>query len=349
MDHKDRTLLLAGIGVLLLLAGIPIALLGPLEMYCFYLFSEGGPFHYPGFGFGSFMFGNIASQIAGYYLIAIVLIPLGYGHLKTRRWARRLSLALLWVWLIVGAPLTVVIFFVLSASKDISLGAAIAAIAALALSYLVLPAVLIRFYRSQDVKLTFETRDPGPSWIEQVPLPILVLGLLDLFYVVVLHIPILFNGLFPLFGRFLSGMQGILYLDLSIACLIFLAWGTIRRRAWAWWGSLLYFGLLTSSLILTLVRSSYADILSIVQFPPTEMQFLGGLPVQGYHFAALAGLPLLLTLGAIVLARRHFKEDTAAGIEQAAAQQAQQRTLSGQPDAPGPASAPMQPPRRRLR
>ena len=142
MDHKDRTLLLAGIGVLLLLAGIPIALLGPLEMYCFYLFSEGGRFHYPGFGFGSFMFGNIASQIAGDYLIAIVLIPLGYGHLKTRRWARTLSLALLWVWLIVGAPLTIVIFFVLSASKDISLGTAIAAMVVLALSYLVLPGVL---------------------------------------------------------------------------------------------------------------------------------------------------------------------------------------------------------------
>ena len=39
-------------------------------MYCFYLFSEGGRFHYEGFGFGSFMFGNIASQIVGYYLIA---------------------------------------------------------------------------------------------------------------------------------------------------------------------------------------------------------------------------------------------------------------------------------------
>jgi hypothetical protein len=349
MDHKDRTILLAGIGVLLLLAGVPIALLGPLEMYCFYLFSEGGPFHYPGFGFGSFMFGNIASQIAGYYLIAIVLIPLGYGHLKTRRWARTLSLALLWVWLIVGAPLTVVVFFVLSASKDISVAAAIAAMVALALSYLVIPGVLIRFYRSRDVKLTFEARDPGSYWIDTLPLPILVLGLLDLFYVVVLHIPILFNGMFPLFGRFLSGMQGILCLDLSIACLIFLAWGTIGRRVWAWWGTLVYFGLLTSSLILTLVQSSYADILSIVQFPPTEMGFLGGLPVQGYHFAALAGLPLLLTLGAIVLARQHLKEGTAAGIERAATRKAQQRMLSGQSDAPGPASAPIQPPRRRLR
>ena len=95
-DYRDRSLILAVIGVLLLFVGIGAAFLGPAEMYCFYLFSEGGRFHYGGFGFGSFMFGNIAGQIVGYYLIAALFIPLGYGHLKVRRWARTLSLTLLW-------------------------------------------------------------------------------------------------------------------------------------------------------------------------------------------------------------------------------------------------------------
>ena len=96
MDHKDRSLILAAIGIPLLSVGIVAAFMGPIEMYCFYLFSEGGRFHYEGFGFGSFMFGNIASQIIGYYLIAFVCIPLGYGHLKKRRWARTLALTALW-------------------------------------------------------------------------------------------------------------------------------------------------------------------------------------------------------------------------------------------------------------
>ncbi|MCR4427338.1 MAG: hypothetical protein NUW23_14335 [Firmicutes bacterium] len=61
--HKDRTLILAIIGVLLLLVGAAAALLGPAEIYCFYLFSEGGRFHYEGFGFGSLMFGSIAWQV----------------------------------------------------------------------------------------------------------------------------------------------------------------------------------------------------------------------------------------------------------------------------------------------
>jgi len=309
MDHKDRTLVLALIGVLLLLVGIPVAFLGPVEMYCFYLFSEGGRFYYPGFGFGSFMFGNIACQIIGYYLIAILLIPLGYGHLKTRRWARTLSLTLLWVWLVVGAPLAVLFFFVLAASKDISLAAGIAAIVVLALSYLVLPAVMIRFYHSRNVRLTFEAKDPNTYRIEALPMPILVLGALGLFYILMLHIPILFNGLFPLMGRFASGLQGIILLDLSIAVLVCLTWATFSRRIWAWWGSLIYSALMTSSLLLTLVQSTYADILRVIRLPPKEMEILRGLPIQGYHLAILVGVPLIITLGVIVWARPYFRSD----------------------------------------
>ena len=308
MGYRDRTVHIAGIGVILLSIGIPIALLGPAEMYCFTLFSEGGPFHYQGFGFGSFMFGNIASQIAGYYLIAALLIPLGYGHLKARRWARRLSVTLLWAWLVVGAPLVILVFFVLVASKELSLFAAILAMILLAASYLIVPGALIRFYGSRDVRLTFERKDPDASWVERVPMPALVLGTLLLFYAFMLHIPILFNGVFPLFGRYLVGLQGILALDLSIACLACLSWGVFRQRTWAWWGSLVYLGTLTLSLVSTLVSSSYADILAVMRFPPREMEFLEGLPLQGVHLAALIGVPLALTLGVAILAKPNLTQ-----------------------------------------
>ncbi len=86
MEHRDRRLVLVALGLVLLLAGIGCAFLGPVELYVFYLFSEGGRFSYDGFRFGSFMFGNIAIQVAGYYLAAAVLVPLGYGHLRLRRW-----------------------------------------------------------------------------------------------------------------------------------------------------------------------------------------------------------------------------------------------------------------------
>ncbi|MBN1145651.1 MAG: hypothetical protein JXA78_00235 [Anaerolineales bacterium] len=100
VEYRDRSRILFLIGAILLAIGTVSALLGPVEVYCFYLFSEGGRFNYPGFGFGSFMFGNIACQIVGYYLIALLCIPLGYAHLRAWRWARAVSLSLIWCWLI---------------------------------------------------------------------------------------------------------------------------------------------------------------------------------------------------------------------------------------------------------
>jgi hypothetical protein len=275
-------------------------------MYCFYLFSEGGPFHYAGFGFGSFMFGNIALQIIGYYVIAALCIPLGYAHLKARRWARTLFLTLLWSWLVVGAPLALVFFFILVTAKELSLSAVLIAAVLVALSYPAIPACLIRFYGGRNVRLTLEHKDPKSCWIESVPLPILVIGFLLVFYAIVLHIPIFFNGVFPLFGVFVSGLEGIFLIAVSILYLVFMTWGTLRSKVWAWWGALVYLGLLTFSSILTLLRSSYQDILTIMAFPPREIEMLGNVPAQGFHFAILIGLPLLLTLVALVVSRRYF-------------------------------------------
>ncbi len=310
LDYKDRSRLLTIIGVLLLLSGIAIGLLGPLEMYCFYLFSEGGRFHYEGFGFGSFMFGNIASQIIGYYLITIMFIPLGYGHLKMWRWVRTLSLTLLWSWLVVGAPLIVVVFFILAGSKNLSLPVALIALFFLGLSYFVFPGLLIRFYQGKNVRRTLETKDAKNYWIEDLPTPILVLSSLYLFYIIMLHILILFNGMFPVFGVFRYGIQGIVLLDISIACLACITWGTLRRRLWAWWTSVILLGLFMLSTVLTFSRSSYSAILSGLTFPPREIEFLAGIPVQGYHFSILVGIPLFITWVIAILSRRHFKPGT---------------------------------------
>jgi hypothetical protein len=309
MDYADRRPILVVIGILLLFVGIVSAFLGPAEMYCFYLFSEGGRFHYEGFGFGSFMFGNIASQIIGYYLIAMVLVPLGYGHLKVRRWARTLALTLLGFWLVAGVPLIVVFSFMLFSVKELSLAGALIILISLVLSYTVIPALLIWFYRSRDVRLTFETEDPRSYWIEALPLPVLVLGSLLILCAIALHILIFFNGIFPLLGLWLNGLQGILLIDVLVMSLVGLIWGTLRLRTWAWWGSLVYFGLMTLSSILTLLRSSLLDILSAMNLPEFEMEILQGVPLQGFHFAPLIGIPLLITLGLIVYSRRYFKAD----------------------------------------
>lgn len=301
-------MILVLIGGLLLVGGIVIGFFGPAEMYCFTLFSEGGRFYYEGFGFGSFMFGNIAAQIIGYYLIAAVCVPLGYGHMTARRWARKLTLTLLWFWVIFGIPLIVVFLFTLFSSKELSIIAGLAALVIAGLAYFVAPWLLMRFYRSRDVCLTFETRDPKATWIDDLPQPVLVLGALLLFYIVVLHIPIFFSGIFPFFGLLLTDLAGILLIDVSIFCLAGLTWGVLKLKPWAWWGSLVFLSLLTFSVIVTFSQYTLLDILARLRFSLTEMEILDGLPFHGFHLALALGVPLLITLGLLVYSKRCFKQ-----------------------------------------
>jgi hypothetical protein len=68
----------------------------------------------------------------------------------------------------------------------------------------------------------------------------------------------------------------------------------------------IFVGVFTFSTVLTFFSSSYSTMLSGLSFPPREMEILGGLPLQGYHFALLMGPPLLVTWWLAVLSRRYF-------------------------------------------
>jgi len=306
VPFKDRSRILDAIGILLLLLGLSCAALGPAELYCFYFFTEGGRFHYQGFGFGSFMFAFIAVQIIGYYVIAFLCIPLGYGHLRLRRWARTLSLAGLGFWFIMGVPLVITFLAILVLAKDMSMVTVLAMLPLMALLYPVLPAVLTRFYRSRDVKLTFEARDPKSYWTEQLPSAIWVLCFLLTFWIIALHLAILLRGAFPLFGMLVTELPGILLLDASILVVAALTWGTFRLQVWAWWGAVAYFCVLTLSTISTFLRLGWSDILDALKFAPLEANALAGVPIRGIHLAAFFGVPLAATLGCIIYSKRFF-------------------------------------------
>ena len=102
LSFRDRSGILRFTGAAMLLAGLFLFLLAPLEGNTLTFFSAGGRFEYDGFGFGSLMFGNIVVQVFGYYFLAILLIPLGLGHLALRRWSRRMTRTLLYDWLVLA-------------------------------------------------------------------------------------------------------------------------------------------------------------------------------------------------------------------------------------------------------
>ncbi len=286
--------------------GVGSLVLAPLEMICFSWFSEGGRFGYEGFGFGSFMFGNLAMQILGYYAIALVAIPVGWGHLRLRRWARPVALALVRAWWVLGIPLLLIFLFVLFSAKDLGVAAAAIALVLAVLSYVALPGLVTRVYRSPIVRTRFEREQPSPHWVERLGTPILTVAILEAFFVLALQVLVFFGGLFPLLTTWARGLPALALIDASMVVLLSLLWGTLTHRRWAWWGGLAYFAAMGVLWVATLVRTSWMALLGVMAFPPAEVAILDGFPLMGWHLAALLVLPLVGTLAMIMRARAEF-------------------------------------------
>ena len=309
MNGAQVERILKGLGYLFLILGICFGLLGIAEIYCFPLFSEGGRFHYEGFGPGSFMFGNIVGQIIAYSLIAAIFIPLGLGHIRLKNWIILLSKTLLRSWLVVGGPVILLIAFILLASKSLTIFLSAAALLLLALSYVAFPFLFLKFYNNPVVLQTVKKKDSHIYWISSKPIPLLVMAVLDLFSILILLIPMLFNGIFLLFGKFLNGVPGILVLAVSILIFALLAWGTLKQKLWAWWGSVIWLGIFTLSLVMTFLLNTYSDLLLALAFPRAEVETFENIPLQGYHLAVMAGIPLIVTLLIVISLKPHFIAD----------------------------------------
>jgi len=297
------------IGSIFLIVGGVSAFLGPVESYCYYLFTEGGRFHYEGFGFGSFMFGNITMQIWGYYIIAFICIPLGYGHLKKHVWIRKISLTLLWVWFVVGIPILPIIFFILVTSKEPSLFHVILSAIFCLLSYFLIPVLLIRFYKNKHVEMTLNINKGRYDFIERYPIPLLMMIILYVFYIYAFHIFLLYRGIFPFFGQWLTDLKGVIVISLSILFFVVLIIGILNNKSWSWWASFFYFIFFTASSIITLSLSDFSDIVTLLHFPATEAKMLVNIPLKGYHLSMIFGTPLVATLGVIIFSKKHFMEN----------------------------------------
>ncbi len=294
------------VGTALLLIGIVSALVGPAEMHVFYWFADGGRFHYEGAGFGSLMFANIAIQIAGYYVIAAVCIPLGYGHLKLRWWAPAIMRTLLVDWLIVGLPLSLIALMILVTSKGVSSVSLPFVVLGFILLYPVLPIMLLRFYRTPSAQRSFQTAEIPSNWLSGTPEALKVAVSLMVLLALVLHFPLLFNGLFPLFGRVVLGLPGTVLVDLSIATTVILVWGISQRYYWSWWCAVVFLSLIVASSAATFLTVPPHDIVAQLPLAPLEVEALSGIPMRGYHLALFVGVIPAATLIAVAISRRSF-------------------------------------------
>jgi hypothetical protein len=315
--QKIIPILLKLAGAAFLAVGLVAAYYGPLEIYVFYLFSEGGRFYYQGFGMGALWFAALVIQNLGYYVIAALLLPLAIGHLGLRRWALPLARLYLWFWLGAGLLLAVILVGLAPATFRLGLPPAVLALrlgltaAAVVLLLILAPVLGLLFYRSAPVRAAF-TGGPNPTWIESYPMPLLAVLLLFFIMIVVLHLAMFFQAVFPLFGIIMLGRPAVPVIAACIVILGILIYGLVRRESWAWWASLVFVALLAVSAGLSFARYGLFDILQRMQLPPAEIEFMrGAAALQDFNLTALVTLPLLVTLGLLVYSKRYFPASAA--------------------------------------
>ena len=132
--------------------------------------------------------------------------------------------------MIFGLPLSIIFFLMLVTSKDLPKGVLPFLLIGFFLMYPIMPVLLIRLYPHRNIRSTFQNGMIGMDWTDSFSESTLILISLVLMIIVALHVPLFFNGIFPLFGRFTFGLQGYQILDSSILILAFLLWGLVKRK-----------------------------------------------------------------------------------------------------------------------
>lgn len=308
LGEKSASIIIKILGLLQLAIGLFSLVLAPLEIYSFYLFSEGGRFQYKDFGIGSFLFGIIAGQIIAYYAIAILFIAIGYGHLKLQRWAFNLSQSCIWFWVIFGLPVLLMISPLIS-MKDIHIhNPALTLSMFIIFLIIIIPGLLLFFYNQKVVRELFNNEQRTILRFEQSSVSSLILFLILSFYIIIFHIMLFFKGLFPFFGKLLIDLKGIIGYDICILILLFLIYGLIKRKYWSWFLSLSFFSVMIISIIITLINYQYSDIIELLGFPKFEKDIFIQLPLQSSYFLIpIIGL-LLITIILIMKTRKHYKK-----------------------------------------
>jgi hypothetical protein len=309
-EARDRSALLAVAGTVEILTGglcVAMAVLSWLALGLSATLPEAGP-----------SLRTTLPVVLLYGILALAFVVLGVGSLRARRWACALMRAVSRVWLASGLCTVLVGLLVLPAVvREASAGmgvppgfaaaATLVALAGLAITQVAVPAGLWLIHRSPEVLATCRARDPRPSLLDECPQPLLSLAVLcALAGVSVLVVPA-YNFVFPFFGRLLVGRGGVLpWLAVAGVCLV-LAWGSCRRRRWAWRGAVAATLTAAAATVLTALAVDLGGLVEALALPPAQARAWARLPAPG---AALAALFWLAVWGSLLLwlasLRRHF-------------------------------------------
>jgi len=248
------------------------------------------------------------------YLIGgALLTTLAIGSMKARRWARDLSLLVAWFWLLVGCSATFMMIFMLprlmprmpSGQEGVGTGVMTCMAVFTGLFGVVVPAAMILFYRSPNVRATCLALDPHPRWTERVPLPLLGLSLWQLFGAVSIASMSAY-AILPLGSQIVTGPLAILAYCAVAAVLLYVSWGLYVRSLAAWWAGIAYGVLLSIYCVVVFPRINVEQLIEAMGMPKTPgMPDLNGIYRSPWFLGSIAFF-WLIYFGYFLFVRRYF-------------------------------------------
>lgn len=269
---------------------------------------------------------TLAPGILLYTFLAAWFVTMGIGSILARRWARALSLIFSWVWLVcgIGALLFMILFMSDMYTKmgqsgqmppEVARIAQFVMMGTLSVIYIILPGILVLFYKSRHVKATCDARDMHMRWTDRCPLPVLALSLLFWSWAASTLFAAFYNWVVPFFGCILSGPAGAVCVFAAAALSAYVAWGSYRLRISAWWCAAVIAIVWGASTIITFARIDLFDLYRKMNFPAEQIETMNqfGMP-QG---EAIIGFALAWFVGFLVylLYTKKFFKPTAQARE----------------------------------
>jgi hypothetical protein len=271
--------------------------------------------------------GSYVASICSYFFLAATLITLGIGSIQARRWARALNLILSWAALIFGVGTTIAMTVLLPSSFGAAFRQAAAnapnaapmptGVAAVILTLIIVffsvlfvavPLAFLLFFSRKDVEATCRGRDSVERWTDRSPLPVLAVSMLFAFGAVYALLLAVTTPLFPLFGKYLTGMPAAAVLIALAALDGYLAFAFYHLRLLGW---RIAIGVLVLRMISTILTYRRDDLLRAysnmgwsqahVDMMRTNPAFQSGLGMLWWG----VGLSVVL-LGYLIWVKRYF-------------------------------------------
>ena len=316
-EFKDRRTGLRIFGVLTILLGAMFALLIPMMILGQTINAKatGTPVRSSDV---LFMFVSLGGM-------ATTLVWVGIGSIMLRRWARALLLIGSASGLVMGGLAMFALIFVLPQFSALiqagqpagrpPLPESTKTIAMIIMGgtvfvlYVVLPGVWLLFYRSPHVKATCEAHDPVPRWTDACPLPVLTVSLwLALGVPMLLLMPVIYHGVLPFFGVFISGGAGTLVYLVLAGVWAWSARALYRLDVRGWWVVVIAICVLSLSHILTYAQRDLMEMYSLMGLPEQQLEQFKKLNFPSSQMMLWGSLFFLVPfLGYLIYLKKFFR------------------------------------------